>query len=268
VSALEALAAALAEGAVEVVDLSHPLEEQTPVIELPEPFANTPGFSARELAHYDERGPAWYWRAFAAAEHVGTHFDAPVHWVTGRHREDVASVPPARLIGSAAVIDRTAEAHRDADYLLTIEDVRADEAEQGPLPARGWLLLRTGWSVRHHDRASFLNTDDAGPHWPGPAPQLARWLAEERDLIGFGTEHVGIDAGIAHSFDPIYPAHHWMLGAGKYGLASLANLDRMPARGAVIVAAPLRIVAGSGSPVRVLALVPHEDGVRERPSTA
>jgi kynurenine formamidase len=257
VQALEALVAALADESVGVVDLSHPLSERTPVIQLPEPFANTPGFARTELSRYDERGPAWYWNAFDAGEHVGTHFDAPVHWITGRGGDDVASVPPGRLIGPAVVIDRSAEAERDADYLLSAEDVRAHEAEHGPLPAGGWLLLRTGWSARHHERAAFLNTDDSGPHWPGPSPELARVLAEETALLGFGTEHVGIDAGIAHSFDPIYPAHHWLLGAGKYGLASLANLDRLPPVGAVVFAAPLRIAGGSGSPVRVLALVPR-----------
>jgi kynurenine formamidase len=257
VQALEALVAALADGSVDVVDLSHPLSERTPVIALPEPFVNTPGFRRRELSRYDERGPAWYWNAFDAGEHVGTHFDAPVHWITGRGGDDVASVPAQRLIGPAVVLDRMTEAERDHDYLLTVDDVRAHEDEHGPLPERGWLLLRTGWSARHHDGEAFLNADEAGPHWPGPSPELARWLAGETTLLGFGTEHVGIDAGIAHSFDPIYPAHHWLLGAGKYGLASLGNLDALPPTGAVVVAAPLRIEGGSGSPVRVLALVPR-----------
>jgi kynurenine formamidase len=253
VQALEVLVAALADGSVEIVDLTHSLSEATPVIELPEPFANTPGFDRTELSRYDERGPAWYWNAFSAGEHVGTHFDAPVHWITGRDGDDVASIPAARLVGPAVVIDRTAEAESDPDYLLTIDDVR----EYEPLPAGCWLLLRTGWSARHHDRGAFLNTDETGPHWPGPAPELARYLAEQTDVLGFGTEHVGIDAGIAHSFDPIYPAHHWLLGAGKSGLASLANLDRLPPTGSVVAAAPLRIAGGSGSPVRVLALVPR-----------
>lgn len=255
-AAITTLLAALAEGSVEVVDLTHPLSERTPVIGLPEQFAATPGFTRRELSHYDDRGPAWYWNAFESAEHVSTHFDAPVHWITGRDGDDVASVPPARLIGAAAVVDRTAEAAADADYLLGLDDVRAFEAEHGPLPARGWLLLRTGWSTRHDDPDAFLNNDEAGPHWPGPSPELARWLAEETDLLGFGSEAVGIDAGIAHSFDPIYPAHHHLLGAGKYGLASLANLDRLPPTGAVVIAAPLRIEDGSGSSMRALALVP------------
>jgi kynurenine formamidase len=251
------LVAALAEGAVGVVDLTHPLSERTPVIELPEQFAATPGFRRHELSRYDERGPAWYWNAFESAEHVSTHFDAPVHWVTGRDGDDVASVPPARLIGPAAVIDRSAEAAADPDYLLEVDDVRAFESEHGPLPADGWLLLRSGWSARHDDRDAFLNTEETGPHWPGPSPGLARWLAEETELLGFGSEAVGIDAGIAHSFDPIYPAHHYLLGAGKYGLASLANLDRLPPTGAVVVAAPLRIEGGSGSSMRALALVPR-----------
>lgn len=256
-AALGTLVEALADGSVEVVDLSHPLGEQTPVIDLPPPFANTPGFRLRELCRYDERGPAWYWNAVEAAEHVGTHFDAPIHWITGRDGDDVASVPPRRLIGPAVVIDRTAEAAIDPDYLLTVENVQAFEAEHGPLPEGGWLLFRTGWGARHHDRAAFLNTDKRGPHWPGPSPELARWLAEKTSLLGFGAEPVGIDAGIAHSFDPIYPTHHYLLGAGKYGLASVANLDLLPPTGAVVIAAPLKIAGGSGSSARILALVPN-----------
>src|SRR5919106_5374426 len=100
---------ALAGPAVSIVDLTQPLSEDTPTIQLPEPFVNTPGFSLRELSRYDERGPAWYWNAFEGGEHVGTHLDAPAHWVTGRDLDDVASVPVNRLIGPAVVIDKSEE---------------------------------------------------------------------------------------------------------------------------------------------------------------
>ena len=110
---------ALASGDVRVVDLTQPLSERTPVLQLPEPFANTPGLSRRELSRYDDRGPAWAWDVLEIGEHVGTHFDAPIHWITGRDGEDVASVPPARLVGPAVVIDKSAEAAEDPDYLLT-----------------------------------------------------------------------------------------------------------------------------------------------------
>lgn len=249
------LLSALSDGGVEVVDLTAPLSSQTPVIALPEPFTNTPGFSLSELSRYDERGPAWYWNAFSAGEHVGTHFDAPVHWVTGRDGLDVAEVPAAQLIGPAAVIDLSADVADDPDFLLEIEHVRAWEHDHGPLPEGGWLLYRTGWDARADDASAFLNADDSGPHTPGVSVECARWLAEESPLIGFGVETVGTDAGAAHGFDPPFPCHALLLGAGKYGLTQLRNLDRLPARGAVLFAGPLPIVGGSGSPTRVLALV-------------
>jgi kynurenine formamidase len=256
-TALDALSTLLAADDVQVIDLTHPLSERTPVIDLPEPFTNTPGFTRRELARYDERGSWFYWNAFESAEHVGTHFDAPVHWITGRDGHDVASIPPGRLVGPAVVIDKREEVERDPDNLLTVDDIKAFEAQHGPLPEGGWLLMRTGWADRHDDAEMFLGADDDGPHWPGPSPECARWLADETSLLGFGSEAVGIDAGIAYGFDPPYPAHHHLLGADKYGLASLANLEELPAVGSILIAAPLRIAGGSGSSMRALALVPR-----------
>ncbi len=245
------LAEALASGAVRVVDLTQPLSERTPVLQLPEPFANTPGLSRRELSRYDDRGPAWAWYTLEVGEHVGTHFDAPIHWITGKDGDDVASAPPGRLVGPAVVIDKSAEAADDADYLLTVDDVRAFESEHGPLPDGGWLLLRTGWDSRASDQEAFLN----GGHTPGPDAACARWLAQESPIVGFGCETVGTDAGIAHSFDPPFPVHNFMLGAGKYGITQLANLAELPPVGALIVVAPLKLVDGTGSPSRVFALV-------------
>jgi kynurenine formamidase len=254
--ALASLVDALASGSVTVVDLTQPLSSATPLIQLPPPFANTPGWTMHEISHYDERGPAWYWNSFEGAEHVGTHFDAPIHWITGRENEDVSQVPPRRLIGPAAVIDRSAEAAANPDYLLTVDDIRAWEAEHGPLPEGGWLLYRTGWDARAQDQAAFLNADETGPHTPGVAIDCARWLAEESPLVGVGVETVGTDAGTAHSFDPPFPCHSYMLGSNKYGLTQLANLALLPPTGSVLIAAPLKIVKGSGSPTRALALVP------------
>jgi kynurenine formamidase len=243
--------------AVEVVDLTQPLSEDTPVLELPEPFVNTPGLTRHELSRYDERGPAWAWDRLEIGEHVGTHFDAPIHWITGRDGEDVASVPPQRLVGSAVVLDFAAEAAEDPDFLLTADHVRAFAADHGPLPDNGWLLLRTGWDARAHDQAAFLNADETGPHTPGFDAECARWLAQETPLAGVGVETVGTDAGAAHGFEPPFPVHSYLLGAGKYGLTQLANLARLPPTGALVVVAPLKLVGGTGSPARVLALVPR-----------
>jgi kynurenine formamidase len=257
---LQDLVRAVADGTVEVVDLTAPLSEGTPIIRLPEPFTNTPGFALQELSRYDDRGPMWYWNAFSAGEHVGTHFDAPVHWITGKDGLDVSEVPPTQLVAPAVVIDKSAETAQNPDYLLEVDTVLAWEMEHGSLPDGGWLLYRTGWDSRADDQERFLNADDTGPHTPGLSADCARWLAEERPILGIGVETVGTDAGRAHSFDPPFPCHAFFLGNGKYGLTQLANVARLPTTGAVLVTAPLPIVRGSGSPCRVLALVERSEG--------
>jgi kynurenine formamidase len=235
-----------------VVDLTQPLSETTPVLVLPEPFVNTPGLSRRELSRYDDRGPAWAWDVLEIGEHVGTHFDAPIHWVTGKDGEDVASAPPEKLVAPCAVIDKSAEAQADPDWCLDVADILAFEDEHGALPQGGWLLLRTGWDARASDQDAFLN----GGHTPGITVECAKFLAEGSSIVGYGVETVGTDAGIAHSFDPPFPAHNFLLGAGKYGVTQLANLAQLPPLGATIVVAPLKLVRGTGSPSRVFALLP------------
>src|ERR1700730_388349 len=231
-SVLQALTDAIRDSSVEVIDLTAPLSSETPIIQLPAPFGNTARFGLTEIRHYD----------------------APVHWVSGKNGEDVARVPVSRLIAPAVVLDFSAEAAADPDFLLEIEHVKQWEAEHGPLP-EGWLLYRTGWDTRSGDQADFLNANETGPHTPGISVACAKWLAEESPLIGLGTETVGTDAGAAHSFDPPFPCHSMLLGAGKYGLTQLQNLARLPVTGAVVIAGPLPIVSGSGSPCRALALV-------------
>jgi len=254
-SVLDQLVSAIRSAAIEVVDLTARLDASTPVIQLPAPFANTVPFSLREVSRYDDRGPAWYWNDITTGEHTGTHFDAPVHWITGRDGADVSAVPVASLIAPAAVLDFSAEAAADPDFLLEPAHVRRWESQHGPLPAGGWMLYRTGWDARSGSQREFLNADETGPHTPGVSVECARWLATEAPVIGIGVETVGTDAGAAHSFDPPFPCHAALLGAGKYGLTQLQNLAALPPTGVVVIAGPLPIVAGSGSPARVLALV-------------
>jgi kynurenine formamidase len=248
---------ALSSGALDIVDLTQPLSETTPVIQLPAPFANTPGLTREEISHYDERGPAWAWYTLTIGEHVGTHLDAPIHWVTGKDGDDVASISPHRLVGPACVIDKTAESQADPGYLLTVRDLEAWEAENGRIPERAWVLFRTGWQSRAQDQEAFLNLGENGPETPGPDVEASRWLAHERNICGFGVETVGIDAGSAGGMDPPFPLHNFLLGAGRLGLTQLANLDQLPLTGALIVVAPLKLVGGTGSPSRVFALVPR-----------
>jgi kynurenine formamidase len=255
-TAVTELILGLASHAVEVVDLTQPLSESTPVIELPEPYVNSPGLSRRELAKYDARNPLARWDVLELGEHTGTHIDAPIHWITGRDGKDLGSIEAERLIGPAVVIDKSAEAAEDPGYLLTVADLEAFEAEHGEISRGAWVLLRTGWDERVADRQRFLNVGPDGPITPGPDANASRWLAEAREINGFGVETVGPDAGGAGGFDPPWPAHHFLLGAGRCTLSSLANLAKLPATGALIVVAPLKLVNGTGSPARVLAFVP------------
>ena len=254
-SSVAALLDAIAGGGVEVVDLTQPLSESTPVIKLPPPFANTPGLTRTEISRYDDRGPAWAWYTLTIGEHVGTHLDAPIHWVTGKDGADVGSIGPDQLIGPACVIDKTAETESTPGYLLTVADLEAWEAEHGRVPEGAWVLFRTGWGSRAQDEAAFLNVGENGPETPGPDVEASRWLAHERNISGFGVETVGIDAGAAGGFDPPFPLHNFLLGAGRLGLTQLANLDRLPLAGALLVVSPLRLVGGTGSPSRVFAFV-------------
>lgn len=255
--ALQQLLEELRSGSLRVIDLSQPLAPETPVIGLPEIFAASPGVTLEVISRYDDAGPAWYWNKLTLGEHTGTHFDAPVHWITGKDLPDNTcdTIPVQRFIGPACVIDAHEETARDADFLLRPEHVTAWEADHGPIPKGAWVLLRTDWSKRTGAEA-FLNVAADGPHTPGFHPDAAALLAGERDVLGVGVETVGTDAGQAGAFEPPFPAHSMMQGAGRFGLASLCNLDLLPATGAVVIAAPLKIVDGSGSPLRVLAISP------------
>jgi kynurenine formamidase len=252
---LTALANEIVSGAVEVVDLTSPLHSGTPILGLPPEMGQTATFELELISEYDEKGPAWYWNNFRTGEHTGTHFDAPIHWITGKDLDDVSQVPAQRLVGPACVIDKTAEVEGNPDYLLTMDDIKAWEAANGSIPKGAWVLLRTGWSKYGDDAAAFANADENGPHTPGVTPEAARYLAEQTEILGLGVETVGTDAGGAFGFDPPFPCHSMLMGANKYGVTQLRNLDKLPATGSVVVVAPLKIVKGSGSPCRVLALV-------------
>ncbi len=256
---LASLLEELATGSVTVIDLTQPLGPGTPVIDLPPPFAPSRPATIEPISRYDDAGPAWYWNNLSFGEHTGTHFDAPIHWITGKDLPESScdTIPPRRFVGPGCVIDVTAEVAADPDFLLRPEHVEAWETEHGRIPTGAWVLLRTGWSGREGKEA-FLNVAEDGPHSPGFHQATSALLAHERDVTGVGVETVGTDAGQAGGFDPPFPNHAIMHGAGKLGLASLRKLDRLPPTGSVVIAAPLKIVEGSGSPLRVLALVPAE----------
>ena len=254
-TSLESLAAEIATGAVKIVDLTHTLDPDFPVIILPPEFGQCARFRMEEVSAYDHRGPAWKWHNLTLSEHTGTHFDAPSHWISGRDvpNGSVDEIPVEVFVGPAVVIDCSAGAAENADFELTPEIIRQWEAEHGQIPADSWVLMRTDWSRRSGE--SYLNMLEDGPHSPGPTPDGIRFLIDERDIRGFGTETVGTDAGQGSHYVPPYPAHCYLHGAGKYGLQCLANLDQLPPTGAMLMAAPLKIKNGTGSPLRVLAMV-------------
>ena len=251
---LTQLARAIAVGDIKVIDLTQTLSEDTPLLVLPEPFGQTAAFSRQEISRYDDRGVAWHWHNFSVGEHTGTHFDAPIHWVTGKDLADnsVDKVPVTSFIAPAVVLDFSAEATANPDFLLSIDQIKAWETSHGAIPAGSWVLLRTDWSKR--DSEAYTNRQADGAHTPGPSPEAVAYLIA-RDILGLGVETIGTDAGQAHLLDPPFPAHTLVHGAGRYGLQCLQNLDLLPPTGAVIICPPLKIRDGSGSPLRVLALI-------------
>lgn len=252
---LQQLAAGIASGTIRTIDLTQTLSPDTPTLVLPPEFNQCAGFSKEEISRYDERGVAWYWNNFTVSEHTGTHFDAPVHWASGKDlpNNSTNTIPPADFLASAVVIDISQQSAADPDYLLTVADIEAWEEAHGAIPPRSWVLLRTDWSKREGE--AYTNRHEDGAHTPGPTTEAVRFLLEHRDIHGLGVETIGTDAGQAHLLDPAYPAHTLIHGAGRYGLQCLENLDLLPATGSMILAAPLKIEDGSGSPLRVLALV-------------
>ena len=254
---LSAFASALASGSIRVVDLTQTLNEQFPPLQLPPQFGQVWGFKRERISHYDEQGPAWYWNNFSCGEHTGTHFDAPAHWVTGKDHaaNTVDTIEPRRFIAPACVVDASAEVAADPDWLLDVDFLKAWEARHGRIDAGSWLVFRTDWSRRVSDPAAFLNMREDGAHTPGPTQQTVEWLIRERDVQGFGVETINTDAGQSYAWPLPYPCHTLMHGANKYGLQCLKNLDQLPPKGALILSAPLKIEQGSGSPLRVLALV-------------
>ncbi|WP_420395020.1 cyclase family protein [Nioella sp.] len=255
-SPLTLLAEALASRTVECVDLTNTLSPDFPVIVLPAEFGQCAPFRMEKVSRYDDNGPAWYWNNISMNEHTGTHFDAPAHWVTGKDlpSNTVDAVPAQDFVAPAVVIDISKEAAVDADFVLTRAFLEDWEARHGEIPKRHWIALRTDWYKRV-GTPDYLNLKEDGAHSPGPDGCAMEFLVHERDCVGLAVETVGTDAGQAFHFNPPLPAHSILHGNGRYGLQCLTNLDKLPTFGAVIVACPLKIEGGSGSPLRVIALV-------------
>lgn len=240
-----------------LVDLTHPFDEDT--IYWP---TDTQGFVLETVSQGMTEG-GYYYEAhrFSSAEHGGTHLDAPVHFAEGAW--SVEEIPLDRLVGPAVVVGVEEAAAADRDYLVTVEDFRRWEAEHGPIPRGGIVLVRTGYGRQWPDRTAYLGTDLTGPeavphlHFPGLHPDAARWLVEERAIHVFGLDTPSLDRGQSTGFES-----HRVLGAANVpGLENVAHLDRLPPRGFTVAALPMKIADGSGGPVRIVAFL---DGEVER----
>ncbi|MYM54056.1 cyclase family protein [Thalassovita mangrovi] len=254
---LAQLATSLLDGSVKVIDCTAVLGPKTPLLKLPPELADdTPPIEIHKISEYGDRGPFWAWNWLKLGEHSGTHYDAPHHWITGKDYPDgaVDTINPQNFVAPANVIDCSKEAAANSDFLLTKDAVIAWEKEHGEIKEGEWVLMRTDWDQYNDDEDKFLNADENGPHTPGPDAECIQYLMDKKAL-GWGTQCIGTDAGAAGGFEPPFPAHNLLHKHNRYGLASLTNLDKLPAKGAILVTAPLKIENGTGSPIRALALV-------------
>lgn len=232
------------------IDLTHAFGEDTIY------WPTASGFELVVDSKGMTEGGYWYEaNTFKTAEHGGTHLDAPAHFAQGRNTAD--QVPIERLVGPAVVVDVTAQADRDPDYQVRIVDLQAWEAEHGRIPGGAIVLLRTGWSRFWPDRERYLGTAERGLratfllHFPGLHPAAARWLATERDI-----DAVGIDtASIDHGPSRLFHSHRELFQRDIPVFENVANLERLPARGATVVALPMKIRGGSGGPLRIVAVL-------------
>ena len=239
-------------GGVEWIDLTHPFSAQTIYWPTARPFELESVFAGRTPAGF-------YYTAnnFRAAEHGGTHLDAPSHFAEGRRTAD--AVPLTDLIGPAVVVNVSDSAAANADYLVSVADLERWEAGNGRIPDGAVLLLRTGWSARWPDRARYLGTSLPGQagvaalHVPGLDPEAAAWLVRERRIAAAGIDTPSIDRGQSTT----YASHVALMTANVPAFENVAALDRLPASGAWIVALPMKIAGGSGGPLRIVAAVPR-----------
>jgi kynurenine formamidase len=236
----------------ELVDLSHAYDATTIFWPTADPFR------LEKVA--DGVTPGGYYYAannFFTSEHGGTHLDSPVHFAQGHQTVD--QIPLERLIGAAVVVDVTDRAEKDPDYLVTVADIQAAEQRDGPIPADSIVLIRTGYSRRWPDAAKYLGTAERGTagvaklHFPGLHPDAARWLVANRQLKAIGIDTASIDYG--QSSD--YHSHRALFERDVPAFENLTSLERLPLRGATIIALPMKIGGGSGAPLRAVAILPR-----------
>ena len=242
----EAICSALlgiSSGRTHVVDLTYALNDHSPA---------WPG-DAHPFEAVVNASPAkegYFTRKITMLEHYGTHMDAPAHFPPGK--ETLDQIPIERFFGPADVIDVRDKVAKDPDYRLTVADVQAWEARHGQIPAGAMVMLRTGWSSRWPDQTRYRNMDAKKVmHFPGYSVAAAKFLIARR-VSGLCIDTLSIDYGPSANFE----VHRTTLPAGLFHIENIANLDKLPATGAFVIAAPIKLEGGSGGPVRVFAILP------------
>ena len=240
---------------------SVPTLDETRLVDLSWPFdagtlywPNAEPFRLERTSWGADEGGHWYAAArFSAAEHGGTHLDAPVHFARGRRAVD--EIPLEQLVGPARVIDVRAAAAANRDYAVAPADIERHEARHGRIPPGAVVLVHTGWGERWPDAPRYLGSAGRGEgvelHFPGLSAAAARLLVQRHvDLVGIDT--ASLDPGPSRDF----AAHRVLLEANVPGLENVANLERVPEVGATVLALPMKIAGGSGAPVRIIAVLP------------
>jgi kynurenine formamidase len=227
-----------------VVDLTHTLNASTPTYE----ESKEPAYRASTVATFDK--DHYFAREICLPEHFGTHLDAPAHFSKGGWTVD--QIPPERLMARLVVIDESTKARNNSDYQLSAADIASWEKLHGQIPAKAVVVLRTGWESRWNSAEQYRNPDAKGiMHFPGFAMDAAKLLVEGRKVYGLGIDTLSIDYGPS----PDFPVHQYSLAHGLYHLENVANLASVPANGALVIVAPMKLEGGSGAPVRILAIV-------------
>jgi kynurenine formamidase len=227
-----------------VVDLTHEISEKSPNWEGTE---KSP-FEAKQLGSYEKEG--YFSRVITLPEHFSTHVDAPAHFARGRWTVD--QIPPERLVAPLVVIDIKAQCRTNPDYQLSMDDVARWERANGRIPAGAVVMANTGWSAKWDSMADYRGADKNGTmHFPGFSLDAVKFLVQARNIFGLGIDTMGVDYGRSET----YPVHRYTGSMNIYHVENVADLDRAPEVGAVVVVAPAKLKGGSGGPVRVLALI-------------
>lgn len=234
-----------------ILDLSYDFSDETVY------WVNAKEFEKEKVAE-GKTDAGFFYAAnnFSAAEHGGTHIDSPIHFAEGKQTVD--EIPLEKLIGNAIKIDVSEKALKDKDYLISVEDIANWEKENGQIPDNSILLFQTGFGKFYPDKAKYLGTDKRGDkavkdlHFPGLSPEAAEWLVKNRKINAVGLDTASIDFGQSTEFK----SHVILMEENIPAFENVANLDKLPTKGFQIIALPMKIKGGSGSPLRIVALIP------------